>query len=58
VASFLAEGLVDEILHFVVPVVLNEGVPLYPSVHKVMNMKLLEAVAYPTGIVKLHYLPT
>jgi dihydrofolate reductase len=55
VCSFLDEGLVDELLHFVVPVLLKEGIPLYPSLKKEIGLSLVEAIPYKTGIVKLHY---
>jgi dihydrofolate reductase len=55
VCSFLNEGLVDELLHFVVPVLLREGIPLYPSLKKEIPLELVESVPYKTGIVKLHY---
>jgi dihydrofolate reductase len=55
VCSFLNEGLVDELLHFVVPVLLKEGIPLYPALKKEISLKLAEAIPYKTGIVKLHY---
>lgn len=44
VCSFLNEGLVDELLHFVVPVLLKEGVPLYPALKKEINLKLKPVV--------------
>ena len=55
VCSFLNEGLVDELLHFIVPVLLKEGIPLYPTLKKEISLKLVEAIPYKTGIVKLHY---
>ncbi|MDO8670343.1 MAG: dihydrofolate reductase family protein, partial [Dehalococcoidia bacterium] len=56
-ASFLNEGLVDEVLQFVVPVLLGDGIPLYPALQKEVALKLVEAVSYRTGIVKLRYVP-
>lgn len=56
VCSFLNEGLVDELLHFVVPVLLKEGILLYPTLKKEISLKLVETIPYKSGIVKLHYL--
>ena len=56
VCSFLSEGLVDELLHFVVPVLLKEGIPLYSMLKKEIGLKLVETIPYKTEIVKLHYL--
>lgn len=57
VCSFLNEGLVDEIQQFVVPVLLKEGIPLYPALNKEITLNLVETQAYPSGIVKLRYIP-
>jgi len=55
ICSFLNDELVDELLHFVVPVLLKDGIPLYPALKKEINLRLVETVPYKTGIVKLHY---
>ena len=55
VCSFLNEGLVDELLYFVVPVLLKDGIPLYPTLKKEISLNLVETIPYKTGIVKLHY---
>ena len=57
VSSFLSEGLVDEIRHFVVPILLKEGIPLYPALGKEIMLNLVETRAYPSGIVQLRYVP-
>ena len=55
VSNFLNVGLVDELTHFVAPVLLKEGIPLYSSLERKINFQLIEAKSYKTGIVKLHY---
>jgi len=55
-ASFLNEGLVDEIMLFVVPVILKEGIQLFSNIANEPKLKLLESVPYSSGIVKLHYI--
>lgn len=57
VSSFLNAGLVDELLHFIAPVLIKEGVPLYTALDKKITLRLLEAKTYKTGIVKLRYVP-
>jgi len=57
VSSFLNAGLVDELLHFVAPILLKEGIPLYPALDKEIQLQLVEAIPYKTDIVKLHYIP-
>jgi dihydrofolate reductase len=56
VASFLNAGLVDEALHFVVPVLLKRGIPLYSALGTEVKLTLVESIRYPSGIVKLHYI--
>jgi dihydrofolate reductase len=55
VSSFLNAGLVDELLHFVAPILLKEGIPLYPALDEEISLILKETVSYKSGIVKLHY---
>jgi dihydrofolate reductase len=57
VSSFLNAGLVDDVFHFAVPILLKEGIPLYSALSKEINFTLIEAVPYKTGILKLHYAP-
>lgn len=57
VSSFLNARLVDELLHFVAPVLLKEGIPLYSALDKKINLRLVETAQYKTGIVKLRYVP-
>ncbi|MBI4180882.1 MAG: dihydrofolate reductase [Chloroflexi bacterium] len=55
VSAFLNAGLVDELLQFVVPILLKIGSSLYPALDKEIGLRLMEVVPYKTGIVKLHY---
>ncbi len=57
VSGFLNAGLVDELLHFVAPVLIKEGISLYSALDKSIELRLIEAVPYTTGIVKLRYVP-
>jgi dihydrofolate reductase len=55
ISTFLNEGFVDEILHFVAPVLLHEGIPLYPGLKKDITLQLLDNKKYSSGMVRLHY---
>ena len=57
ISRFLDEGLVDEIHLFIVPVILREGIPLYTGLRREIALNLIGATPYPTGIVKLLYVP-
>jgi len=55
VHSFLRERLVDEIRLGVQPVLLGEGIPLFPPAYPQTNLRLLKCEPYPTGLVMLAY---
>src|SRR3972149_3039605 len=40
VSSFLNAGLVDELLHFVAPVLIKKGIPLYSTLDNKINLRL------------------
>jgi dihydrofolate reductase len=52
---FLNENLIDEIVVFVMPIVLSDGVGLFEAVPKETKLELLGAKSYPTGAVELRY---
>ncbi len=55
VSSFLNSNLIDELLVFVVPILLSEGIPLFSALNKEIDLRFIEAIPYKTGIVQLHY---
>lgn len=55
VSAFIDEGLVDEIYQFVVPVLLNDGIPLYSGLRHEIRIRLVDVVPYASGIVRLRY---
>lgn len=55
VSSLLEAHLVDELRQFVAPVLIQEGVPLYPGLVAPIELTLVETRAYRTGIVGLRY---
>lgn len=53
--TFLRAGLVSEIRHNILPILLGEGLPFYDHLEMEVPLKLLEAVTYKSGMVELHY---
>jgi len=48
-------GAVDEIVVHVIPVLLGDGVPLLSHAARNVDLSLLEAKAFPDGVVRLRY---
>lgn len=57
VTSFLEAGLVDRLRHFVAPILIGDGIPLYGKKSGQIALRLEEARSYRTGIVELSYAP-
>ena len=53
--EFLKADLVDEIHLGVVPVLLGEGIPLFPSGFPQRDFSLIENKAYGKGLISLKY---
>ncbi len=49
------ENLIDEILIFVMPIVISEGIKLFEGVPNETRLKLIETKEYTTGAVELRY---
>jgi dihydrofolate reductase len=56
VTYFLNNDLIDEMIISVIPVILGDGLPLFPDRPKGSSWVLTGHIAYPTGIVSLIYL--
>lgn len=52
---FLNNDLIDEMLLSVVPVIIGDGLPLFPNGPKEVTFKLINSESFPTGVVNLHY---
>lgn len=50
----LKEGLIDEFLLFIHPVMLGQGIPLFKNVTDT-KLKLLETKTFPSGVIAVHY---
>jgi dihydrofolate reductase len=55
IASFLDEGVIDEIVISIVPMFIGEGIPLIAPRHRDVPLRLLSARQFPDGVVQLHY---
>ena len=49
------ENLIDDYWLFVNPILLGEGLPLFNSLKKTINLKLLANETFTSGVVCLHY---
>ncbi|GAB4014182.1 dihydrofolate reductase family protein [Spirosoma migulaei] len=54
-ASFLREGLVDEVQLAIHPVILGAGKPLFTNIQDRINLTLVDSKTYSTGLVSLFY---
>ena len=53
--EFLKADLVDELYLGIVPVLLGEGIPLFPSGFPQRDFKLIENKSYSKGLIALRY---
>jgi len=51
----LNAGLLDEIIVFVMPVILSGGIELFDTFPKEIHLKLLETKSYSSGVVEMKY---
>jgi dihydrofolate reductase len=53
--EFLKDDLVDQLYLGVVPVLLGEGIPLFPSGFPQREFKLVENLTFSKGMISLRY---
>jgi dihydrofolate reductase len=54
--SFRRQGLIDEYIVSVMPIILGSGISLFGTTEYRENLDLVECKSYPSGCVQLHYL--
>jgi dihydrofolate reductase len=54
-AALFAEGLIDEVLLKVNPLLLGAGIPVTSGLRGVTNLELLSSKVYRNGVLLLHY---
>lgn len=52
--EFLNNNLIDEIILSIIPIVLGEGIPLFPKANQQV-LKFIQATNYKSGLVQLKY---
>jgi len=55
IKAFLAENLVQDLIIFIVPVILGGGIPLFDRIGKQIKLKTFGIEKYENGIVRLDY---
>jgi dihydrofolate reductase len=55
IEGFLSEGLIDEITVTVIPIALGDGIPLFRSEGKDINLKHVRTTAFDFGFVQTTY---
>ena len=53
--SFLKEGLIDDIILSIIPIILGEGISLFGNMKKAIDLDLVKAISYLSAIVQTHY---
>ena len=52
---FLEEDLVQDLIIFVVPIILGSGIPLFDRIGKEIRLRTGKVERYESGLVRLHY---
>jgi dihydrofolate reductase len=51
----LSEGLIDEFIISVVPILVGEGIRLFKDGRPELPLQLIAATSFDTGLVQMHY---
>lgn len=55
IAEFRERDLIDDVILSIHPVLLGEGIPLFPGRHEPLNLELTRCAEYERGLVQLWY---
>ena len=55
ITEYLNHELVDEMIISIIPIILGDGIPLFPNKPKETNLKLIKSEAFSNGLLNLHY---
>jgi dihydrofolate reductase len=55
-ATLLNENLIDEIIIFIMPIVLAEGIMLFDFLLKDIKLDLMTSKTYESGVTELNYI--
>ncbi len=55
IALMLNHELIDELLIFIMPVILGQGIPLTGKINKLLNLELIKNRSYNSGVIELRY---
>jgi dihydrofolate reductase len=53
--AFLERGALDEIEIYIIPEIIGDGIPLFPTTNFSTSPRLISATTIPPGVVRLHY---
>ena len=54
ISSFLNNGIIDEVILSIIPVVLGKGIPLFQNIQKEAKFELIKTTNYD-NFIELHY---
>lgn len=52
---FLKEKLIDELIIFIIPIVLGEGIPLFESTSIETKLEMIKSHTYSNGVIGINY---
>jgi dihydrofolate reductase len=55
IKAFIEENLVQDLIIFVVPIVLGSGIPLFDRIGKEIRFRTLRVERYENGLVRMEY---
>jgi len=55
IQSFLAEGLVDDMIITQIPILIGAGIPLFGSLEQDVHLELIKTRSWSNGLVQSHY---